>query len=147
MYCLPTDEHIRSLLQQARNIVVVGLSDKTHRDSNRVAKYLQEHGYRIIPVNPGLKTILGEKCYPDLLSIPEPVDIINVFRRSELVLPVVRDALHLNPQAIWLQLGIMNEGAADLANSAGVSIIMDKCIKVEHSRLLGSCGIPLNSLN
>jgi len=141
MYSLPADEHIRQLLQQVKTIAVVGLSDKTHRDSYRVAKYMQEHGYRIIPVNPRLKTILGEKSYPDLLSIPEPVDIINVFRRSELVLPVVNDAVHLNPKAIWLQLGIMNEDAADMANNAGVIIIMDKCIKVEHARLLGNCGI------
>lgn len=141
MYCLPTDENIHQLLQQARTIAVVGLSDKTHRDSYRVAKYMQDHGYRIIPVNPRLKTILGEISYPDLLSIPEPVDIINVFRRSELVPPVVRDAMHLNPKAIWLQLGIINEEAADIADSTAVSIIMDKCIKVEHARLLGNCGI------
>ncbi len=141
MYCLPADNNIRQLLQQVRTIAVVGLSNKTHRDSYRVAQYMQEHGYRIIPVNPRIETILGEKSYPDLLSIPEPVDIINVFRRSELVPPVVRDALHLNPQAIWLQLGIINEEAADIANNAGVAIIMDKCIKVEHDRLLGSSGI------
>jgi len=141
MYCLPADNNIRQLLQQVRTIAVVGLSNKTHRDSYRVAQYMQEHGYRIIPVNPRIETILGEKSYPDLLSIPEPVDIINVFRRSELVPPVVRDALHLNPQAIWLQLGIINEEAADIANNAGVAIIMDKCIKVEHDRLLGSSRI------
>ncbi|MBF7081902.1 CoA-binding protein [Desulfallas sp. Bu1-1] len=136
MYMNPDDETIRRLLQKSKTIAVVGLSDKPHRDSYRVAGYMQQNGYRIMPVNPRAKTVLGEKAYQNLLDIAEKVDIVNIFRRSEQVLPVVEEALQLKPRAIWLQLGIINEKAAELAHSAGVTFVMDKCIKVEHARLL-----------
>lgn len=141
MYNNPGDEIIRQLLKRSKTIAVVGLSDKTHRDSYRVARYMQEQGYRVIPVNPRLKTVLGENSYPDLISIPCKVDIVNVFRRSDQVLPVVQEALQLNPDAVWLQLGIINEEAAAMAENRGVTMVMDKCIKVEHARLQGECGI------
>ncbi len=136
MYVHPSDEYLRNLLKNSKTIAVVGLSDKPDRDSYRVAKYMQEKGYKIIPVNPRVKTILGEHCYSGLRDIPEKVDIVNIFRRSELVPPIIREAIELNPEAIWLQLGIVNEEAFEIAEKAGIGFIMDKCIKVEYERLL-----------
>lgn len=136
MYMNPGDETIRRLLQESKTIAVVGLSDKPHRDSYQVAVYMQQNGYKIIPVNPRAKNVLGEQAYQNLLDINEQVDIVNIFRRSEEVLPVVGEALQLKPRAIWLQLGIVNEQAAEFARSAGVMFVMDKCIKIEHARLL-----------
>ncbi|OAT85444.1 CoA-binding protein [Desulfotomaculum copahuensis] len=138
MFNNPEDKALKSLLSTARTIAVVGLSDKPQRDSHRVAKYLQEQGYRIIPVNPVLKEVLGEAAYPDLASVPVPVDIVNIFRRSEEVPGVVDAALaNTPPEAIWMQLGVVNEEAAKAAVSRGVTVVMDRCIKVEHGRLLG----------
>lgn len=120
---------------QIHNIAVVGLSDKPERDSHRVASYLQKEGYRIIPVNPALKEVLGEKCYPDLSSIPPEVklDVVDVFRRAEVVLPIVEEAIRRgNVKTIWMQEGVVNEEAASRARSAGLEVIMDKCIKKEH---------------
>ena len=135
MYMHPGDGSLRQILQPGRTIAVVGLSDKIHRDSYQVALYMQEQGYRIIPVNPRAKEVLGEASYPDLLSIPVRVDIVNVFRRSEQVPPVMEEALRTAPGAIWLQLGIVNDKAAETACRAGIAFVMDKCIKVEHARL------------
>lgn len=137
MFQNPDDRQMKELLAKSKTIAVVGLSDKPDRDSYRVAQYMQEKGYRIIPVNPRIETVLGEKAYPDLASIPEQVDIVNVFRRSEETPGVVKDALPKKPVAIWLQLGVMNEEAAALAQSEGVPVIMDRCIKIEHNRLFG----------
>jgi len=131
-----TEKQIREILQQNHTIAIVGLSDKAHRDSYMVAEYMRDKGYRIIPVNPRLKTVLGETAYPDLLSVPGKVDIVNVFRRSEEVPLIVNEALKIKPNAIWLQLGITSNAAAEKCIAAGISIIMDKCIKVEHCRLL-----------
>jgi len=128
-------QKILELLQKNKTIAVVGLSDNPDRASYRVAQYLKNHGYRIIPVNPQLKTCLGETAYPDLLSIPDKVDIVNVFRRSEDVPPIIDDALKIKPNAVWLQLDIINHEAAAMCECAGISIIMDKCIKIEHARL------------
>ncbi|MEW6425164.1 MAG: CoA-binding protein [Bacillota bacterium] len=138
MFQNPDDREIKDLLTKNKTIAVVGLSDKPERDSYRVAQYMQEKGYRIIPVNPRLKEVLGEKAYPDLTSLPGPVDIVNVFRRSEEVPGVVKDALAAKPAVIWLQLGVVNEEAALFAQSQGVQVVMDRCIKIEHARLLGS---------
>jgi hypothetical protein len=135
MYVHPDDSKIKQILEQGRTIAVVGLSDKVHRDSYRVARYMQEKGYRIIPVNPRAKTILNETAYTNILAVTEKIDIVNIFRRSDQVLPIVEDALKINPGAIWLQLGIVNYEAARLCGEAGVDFIMDKCIKVEHARL------------
>jgi predicted CoA-binding protein len=133
----PSRETIKQLLEQAGNIAVVGLSDNPERTSHQVAKAMQERGYRIIPVNPNCKdqTILGEKCYASLSDIPEPVDIVNVFRRSETTVPVAEEAVKIGAKTLWLQLGIYNEEAAEIAGKAGLTVIMDRCIKVEDAVL------------
>lgn len=137
----PGDDDMRMLLQNVKTIAIVGLSDKPHRDSYQVAAYLKQNGYRIIPVNPRAKTVLGEVAYESLQLIPEKVDLVNIFRKSEHVPPVVQEALQLKPRAIWLQLGIAHEKAAQLGEAAGITVIMDKCIKIEHRRLLlETCG-------
>lgn len=136
MFLNPTDEQIKQLLQDAKTIAVVGLSDKPERDSHMVAKYLQDAGYRIIPVNPKLDTVLGEKAYKKVSDIPEKIDIVNVFRRSVDTPPVVEDALSKKPSAIWLQLGISNDQAAEIAQRNNITMIMNKCIKIEHAKLL-----------
>lgn len=135
MYINPSNEIIKKTLEQSRVIAVVGLSDKTHRDSYQVARYMQEKGYRIIPVNPRAKSVLGETAYSTLLEIPERIDIVNVFRRSEQVIPIIEDALKMLPRCVWLQLGIINDQAAKLCHDAGIEFIMDKCIKVEYAKL------------
>ncbi|MEG6521451.1 CoA-binding protein [Desulfotomaculum sp. 1211_IL3151] len=135
MYQNPSDERIKELLTQCKTIAVVGLSDKPHRDSYKVAQYLQQHGYRIIPVHPRIAEVLGEKAYKTLADIPYQVDMVNVFRKSEDTPPVVEEALPLKPKAIWLQLGISNDAAAQLATAAGLEFIQNLCIKVDHCRL------------
>ncbi len=132
----PQDHLIRPFLRSAKVIAVVGLSPKENRPSNGVARYLQQVGYRIVPVNPGQDRILGEPCYPDLAAIPEPVDIVDVFRRAEEVLPIAQQAIAIGAKVLWLQQGIVNEEAARLVEAAGMTCIMDRCIKVEHQRLL-----------
>ncbi len=123
-------------MRKSRVIAVVGLSADESKASNGVARYLMRKGYKIIPVNPGQETILGEKSYKSLADIEEKVDIVDIFMRSEKVLPVVREALGLRPAAIWLQLGIVNEEAKELAEADNVMFVMDKCLKIEHGRLL-----------
>lgn len=132
----PSRDHIKEILTAARNVAVVGLSDKPDRVSYMVAEAMQKKGYRIIPVNPNATVILGETCYPSLTDIPEPVDIVNVFRRSETVVPVAQEAVKIGAKVFWLQLGIFNEEAADIARAGGLEVIMDRCIKVEDSILL-----------
>jgi len=130
---------IRSLLTSARTIAVIGCSAKPDRDSHRVAAYLQRAGYRIIPVNPGLEEVLGERCYPDLASIPEGVaiDIADVFRLSEHVLPVAEQAIARGARALWLQLGITHQEAERRAAEAGLLVVSDRCLKVEHQLRFG----------
>jgi predicted CoA-binding protein len=125
------------IIQDARTIAVVGLSGDPERESHRVARYLQGAGYRIIPVNPTLSETLGEKAYPDLLSIPEPIDIVDIFRRSETVLPVVEEAIAKGAKVIWMQKGIVNEEAARVAEQAGLQVVMDRCLMTEHRNLVG----------
>lgn len=132
------DTNIKRLLPEAKTIAVVGLSDKPNRDSYRVARYMQQQGYKIVPVNPRLQAVLGAQAYPDLISVPTRIDIVNIFRRSELVLPVVQEAIKIRPMAIWMQLGISNEEAARLAAQNDIMVIMDKCIMVEHKRFGGT---------
>lgn len=132
----PSRVRIKQILQNTKNIAVVGLSDKPDRSSYMVAKVMQDKGYRIIPVNPNAEFILGEKCYASLLVIPEPVDIVNVFRRSEQVIPVAEETVKIKAKVFWLQLGIYNEEASQLVQSEGIQAIMDRCIKVEDSILL-----------
>jgi predicted CoA-binding protein len=126
------NHNIKEILEKSKSIAVVGLSDSPVRPSNQVARYLVHAGYKIIPINPNYDVILGEKCFPDLKSVPEPIDIVNIFRNPEHVLPIVQEAVELNPGAIWMQLGVINESAAQLALDRGVELIMDRCIKIEH---------------
>ena len=112
-------------LRESRTIAVVGLSTNLDRDSHRVARYMQSQGYRIIPVNPNVDEVLGEKCYPDLPSVPDPIDMVNIFRRSELVMPVVEQAIEVGARYIWMQDGVINEEAAEKAREAGIPVIMD----------------------
>ncbi|GJM77841.1 CoA-binding protein [Paenibacillus sp. HMSSN-139] len=134
----PSREEIKEILLNAGNIAVVGLSDKTDRTSYMVAQALQNNGYRIIPVNPTVSgEILGEKVYPSLSDIPEPVDIVNVFRRSEQTPPVAEEAVKIGARVLWLQLGIVSEEAYEIASKGGLTVIMDRCIKVEDSILIG----------
>lgn len=131
------DRRIHELLIRAQTIAVLGLSPKPDRDSYRVAAYLKDHGYRIIPVRPAQAEILGEKAYPSLDDLPGTVDIVDVFRSPEQILPHAREALRLRPLAFWMQEGITNPEAADLLTAAGIDVVMDRCIKREHARLFG----------
>jgi len=133
----PTDAELRTLLERARTIAVVGLSDKPDRDSYQIAQYLQSNGYRIIPVNPMVPEVLGERSYPSLTEIPGEVrvDIVDIFRRSEQVPPVVEEALRRGVGAIWMQLGVRHAEAAQRATAAGVPVVEDLCIMVQHRRL------------
>ncbi len=132
------DEQRKRLLETARVIAVVGLSPDTARASNVVAKYLMAHGYRVIPVNPEYTEVLGQRSYPSLSSVPEKIDIVDVFRKAGDALPVVEEAVALAPKAIWLQLGIVNEEARKIARDKGIDFFMDLCIKREHTRLIGT---------
>lgn len=133
----PSRDRIKELLSDSKTIAVVGLSDKPDRVSYSVSEAMQKKGYRIIPVNPMVTgSILGEKCYATLTDIPDKVDIVNVFRRSEQVVPVAEEAVSIGARAIWLQLGVYNEEAAAIAKAGGLEVIMDRCIKVEDSILL-----------
>lgn len=129
------NRNIPEILQKYKNTAVVGLSPKTWRPSHGVAAYLLQAGYTIFPVNPGHDTILGRKCYKSLSEIPEPVEIVDIFRRSELVLPIVEEALSIGAKVIWMQSGIINEQAAKLALEAGLQVVMDACMKIEHAYL------------
>ena len=123
------------MLEQARTIAVVGLSPKAARDSNMVARYLKTQGYRIIPVRPAQKEILGEKTYASLDDIEGSVDIVNVFRNPSQIVPHAHEALRVKPRVFWMQLDIENQEAADIVTAAGIDVVMNRCIKVEHERL------------
>jgi len=128
---------LRRILAENRVIAVVGLSADWFRPSYFAAKYMQEHGYRIIPVNPKYPEILGQKCYKALREIPEKVDIVDCFRKTEDILPIARDAIAIGAKVLWQQLGVKNEEAAQLAEAAGLDSVMDRCVKIEHARLFG----------
>ena len=135
---MSTEEKI---LNTFRTVAVVGLSPKPDRPSNRVAKYLKEQGYRVIPVNTYAKEILGETCYSDLSSIPEPVDVVDIFRRPEAVPPIVEEAIEIGAKAVWMQEGVINEEAAARAKEAGLLVVMDRCMLKEHGKLQKSSPI------
>ena len=118
-------DRVEEQLSRSRTIAVVGLSPDPRRDSHRVAKYLGEHGYRIVPVNPNVEEVLGNKSYPDLKSVPEPVDMVDIFRRPEYVLSVVEEAIQVGAKYVWMQDGVVNQEAADIAVAAGLSVVMD----------------------
>ncbi|MCB2225071.1 MAG: CoA-binding protein [Desulfarculaceae bacterium] len=132
----PPDLEVKKALQGAKRIAVVGLSDKPHRASNMVARYLLDRGYDIIPVNPALDEVMGLKSYPDLKSVPGPVDVVDVFRRSETVPPVAREAAEIGAKMLWLQLDVVHDQAAAAAREAGLMVVQNACLKVEHARLL-----------
>jgi hypothetical protein len=129
-----TDQEIHRLLATSKTIAVVGLSAKPYRPSHGVSEYMQSRGYRIIPVNPHLAEALGEKAYPRLEDVPEPIDIVNVFRRSEEVEAVVDAAIRIRARAVWMQEGVIHRAAAEKARAAGLAVVMDRCILKEHRK-------------
>ena len=136
----PTDTEIREILTHPATVAVVGCSDNPARDSLRIAMLLKRKGFRVIPVNPqldaeALRAALGEKCYPDLASIPEPVEIVDVFRRSEFVPQIVEDAIAKGAHVLWFQLGVIHLDAARRAQKAGLTVLMDRCPAIEYARL------------
>ena len=132
-----SDPMMKEILLSAKTIASVGLSSNQEKDSYWIVSYLQEQGYRIIPVNPTATEILGEKVYPDLSSIPDKVDVVQVFRKSEDVPPVVDEAIKIGAKVVWMQAGIFNEEAAAKARAAGLQVVMDACMRVTHHRLIG----------
>ena len=139
MHQNPGPEEIRGLLEGARTVAVVGLSDRPHRTSHAIARALQGFGFRIFPVNPNLEgPVLGEEPYGRVQEIPEGVDIVDVFRRSETVMPVAEDAVAAGAKALWMQSGVVNEPAAAYAREHGLTVVMDRCIKVDYAHLVGN---------
>ena len=139
MHQNPGPEVIRGLLSGARTVAVVGLSDRPHRTSHAIARALQGFGFRIFPVNPNLEgPVLGEEPYGRVQEIPEGVDIVDVFRRSETVMPVAEDAVAAGAKALWMQSGVVNEPAAAYAREHGLTVGMDRCIKVDYAHLVGN---------
>ena len=128
---------LRRILQDCRTVAVVGLSAEWHRPSHFAAKYMQEHGYRVVPVNPRYPQILGETSYPRLEDIPFPVDMVDVFRKTEDVLPIARSAVAIGARCLWQQIGVVNAEADGLVRAAGLDSVMDRCVKIEHARLFG----------
>ncbi len=131
------DVRLRRILAECRSIAVVGLSAQPHRPSHGVALYMQAQGYRIIPVNPAYTDVLGQRCHASLADVQEPVHMVTVFRRTEEVLPVAHQAIAIGAQCFWQQLGVLNEAADLLVRQAGLDAVMDRCVKIEHARLLG----------
>jgi len=125
------------ILAQSRTIAVVGLSANWYRPSYFAAKYLQEHGYRVIPVNPNYTEVLGERCHPSVAAIPEPVDVVDAFRKADEMPALAREAVAKGARVLWMQLGVRNEAAARIASDAGLDVVMDRCMKIEHARILG----------
>jgi predicted CoA-binding protein len=128
---------LRRILATTRTIAVVGLSANWYRPSNFAAKYMQDKGYRVIPVNPSYTEVLGQRCYPNLAAIGTPVDLVDCFRKSEDIVPIAREAVAIGAKVLWMQLGIRNDDAARIALDAGLTVVMDRCVKIEHARILG----------
>jgi len=136
-----TDDYVRKILSSAKTIAVVGISPKEGRPSHRVAKYLIEHGFTVIGVNPNCEQILGVKCYPDLKSIPGHVDVVDIFRDPEAIAGIVEEAIEIGADSVWMQLGLEDEESAQKARRAGLKVVMNKCMKVEHARLFGGASL------
>lgn len=128
---------LRRILATSRTIAVVGLSANWYRPSYFAAKYMQEHGYRVVPVNPNYAEILGEKCYPDVASIPGRVDVVDCFQRPDRMTPLARAAVAKGAKVLWMQLGIRSDEAAKIASDAGLDVVQDRCVKIEHARIMG----------
>ena len=128
---------LRRILSRSRTLAVVGLSAQWYRPSYFAAKYMQDHGYRIIPVNPRYTEVLGEKCYPDMRAIPERVDLVDCFRKSADIPPIAEDAIAIGARVLWMQLGVINERAARIAIDGGLAVVMNRCVKIEHARQFG----------
>jgi predicted CoA-binding protein len=128
---------LRRILAQTRTIAVVGLSANWYRPSYFAAKYMQDHGYRIIPVNPTYAEVLGQRCYPSVTAIPGPVDLVDCFRKPGEIVPIAHEAVAKGAKVLWMQLGIRNDEAARIASDAGLDVVMDHCVKIEHARILG----------
>ena len=128
---------LRRILARSHTIAVVGLSAQWYRPSYFAAKYMQDHGYRIVPVNPNYQAILGEKCYPNLTAIPHSVDVVDCFRKPGELVPIAREAISIGAKVLWMQLGIRNDEAARIATDAGLEVVMNRCVKIEHARILG----------
>jgi uncharacterized protein len=133
-------EDIRRILRTCRTIAVVGLSAQWHRPSYFAAKYLQEHGYRIIPVNPAYNAVLGEKSYKSLREIPEKVDMVDCFRKSQEIPAIAEDAVAMGARVLWMQLGVENPAARRIAEAAGLEVVENRCVKIEHGRFFGGLG-------
>jgi len=131
---------IRRILRSHKTLAVVGLSAQWHRPSYFAAKYMQEHGYRIIPVNPGYDAILGERCYKSLRDIPDPVDIVDCFRKSGEIPAIAEDAVAIGAKVLWMQLGVHNDQARARAEAAGLEVVENRCVKIEHGRFFGGLG-------
>ena len=136
---------IRDILDQSSTIAMVGLSGNWYRPSYFAAKYLLERGYKVIPVNPNYEEILGQRCVPDLSSITEPVDVVDLFQRAEQVPNFVAPAIEMGAKVLWMQLGIINEASANDARAAGLTVVMDRCMKIEYARLFG--GLTWSGVN
>jgi predicted CoA-binding protein len=130
-------EEIGEILRQYRVVAVVGLSADPGRPSYQVAQYLKEHGYRIVPVNPGCAEVLGEKCYPSLKEVPFPVEVVDIFRKVEAIPAIVDEAMAVGAKVVWLQLGLVEPQSARKAGKAGLQVVMDRCMKIEHQQRLG----------
>jgi len=128
---------LRRILMRCRSIAVVGISANWYRPSYFAAKYMQDHGYQIFPVNPNYQEVLGQPCFPTIASIPEPVDIVDCFRKSEEIVPLAHEAIAKHAKVLWMQLGIRNDEAATIASAAGLDVVMNHCVKIEHARILG----------
>ena len=131
---------LRRILREGRTVAVVGLSAQWHRPSYFAAKYLQEHGYRVIPVNPAYESVLGERCYKSLADIPVKVDVVDCFRRSEEIPALADQAIAIGAKVLWMQLGVRHAEARARAEAAGLQVIEDRCMKIEHARLFGGLG-------
>jgi uncharacterized protein len=131
-----TDDEIRDIYRTAKTIAVVGISDNPERPSLAVASFLQQHGFRIVPVNPAIREVLGEHSFASLRDVDVPVDVVDVFRRSDATPPIVEDAIAIGAKVVWMQEGVVNEEAAERARSAGLQVIMDRCMKKEYRRLI-----------
>jgi predicted CoA-binding protein len=130
-----TESEVREILERSKTVAVVGISHKEERDSHKVAKYLKEHGYTMIPVNPKYKEVLGVSCYPNLEAVGKHIDIVDIFRNVDAIPAIVDEAIKVGADCVWMQLGLVHNEAAEKARKAGLRVVMNKCTKIEHTRM------------